>query len=164
MSRKPHPRVFVRVSEEELRESGFWKEPKRLLVREDHGFRELVASSPTDLPPSATVYAQINYDDYRRIIDLESSTVVADVVFKTPRGLFAMEKGSKLVLIELKGRDVRVFKEVGEEVREGEKIAQTLSRKFVVRTIRSPIAGTLLYVTQMLDREGAYLLAIAPKG
>ena len=156
-------RVFVEVSQKALSEETFWRAPRRFLVEADGAYRELVAESPDQLPRGAKLYVQINYDDYNAIIDLESSSVKVDIVFKTPHGFFALGKGTKVVLIELKGRDVRVFKEVGEEIREGERIAQTLSKKYVVRTVRSPVDGTLVYVTQMVDREGAYLLAIAPK-
>ena len=50
--------------------------------------------------------------------------------------------------------------DLGEEVRKGEKIAQTVSRKHVLRSLKSDVDGKVVYQGQPLEKPSRHIMII----
>ena len=83
----------------------------------------------------------------RSILSLEKQILEKKTCILTPAGeVLVAEKGTKARLQEIKGARIALLVEEGEVVEEGEPVAQVLTGKGEVRTIRAGSSGIVFYI------------------
>ncbi len=66
---------------------------------------------------------------------------------------YGIRKGTKVVLLEAKGKGVYPLINEGEEVSKGQRVFYVVTGKYEVRVIRSPCEGILLVISELIPSE-----------
>jgi len=98
---------------------------------------------------------------YEHVVDEGNSTIKNPTIIKiSGEEPIHLKAGEKVYIKEIRARHIRYMVDLGEEVRKGEKIAQTVSRKRVLRKIESDIDGKVVYQGQMLENPSRHVMII----
>jgi len=125
--------------------------PREVSLMEAHRIKE---TSEIYLP---TIYERA----YEYIVDESSSTTKNPIIIKiSGEEPIHLKAGEKVYIKEIRARHVRYMVDLGEEVRKGEKMAQTVSRKRVLRNIESDVDGKVVYQGQMLENPSRHVMII----
>jgi hypothetical protein len=111
---------------------------------------------------SSEIYLPTIYERaYEHIVDESNSTIKNPSIIKiSEEEPIHLKAGEKVYIREIRARHVRYMVDLGEEVRKGEKIAQTISREHVLRNLRSDVDGKVLYQGHMLENPSRHVMII----
>jgi len=124
--------------------------------------REVSLKKVRRIKETSEIYLPTIYERaYEYIVDESSSTTKNPIIIKiSGEEPIHLEAGEKVYIKEIRARHVRYMVDLGEEVRKGEKMAQTVSRKRVLRNIESDVDGKVVYQAQMLENPSRHVMII----
>jgi hypothetical protein len=124
--------------------------------------REVSLTKVRRINETSEIYLPAIYERaYEYIVDESSSTIKNPTIIKiSGEESIHLKAGEKVYIKEIRARHVRYMVDLGEEVRKGEKIAQTVSRKRVLRNIESDVDGKVVYEGQMLENPSRHVMII----
>ncbi|MEM4484386.1 MAG: DUF2118 domain-containing protein [Sulfolobales archaeon] len=108
-------------------------------------------------------YVEKPYEEaYKYFYDSERSLSSRSFVVVPPRSSYGLlvPSGASLKALILKGSYVTTLVSEGEEIKEGSRIAQILTRKGEFRTYRSPLEGVVIYISNMLEEDYSNVIII----
>jgi len=124
--------------------------------------REVSLMEVRRIKETGEIYLPTIYERaYEYIVDESSSTTKNPIIIKiSGEEPIHLKAGEKVYIKEIRARHVRYMVDLGEEVRKGEKMAQTVSRKRVLRNIESDVDGKVVYQGQMLENPSRHVMII----
>jgi len=124
--------------------------------------REVSLIQVRRIKETSEVYVPTIYERaYEHIVDENNSTVKNSTIIKiSGEEPIHLKAGEKVYIKEIRARHLRYIVDLGEEVRKGEKIAQTVSRKHVLRNLKSDVDGKVLYQGEMLENPSRHVMII----
>jgi len=124
--------------------------------------REVSLKDVRRIKEASEIYLPTIYERaYEYIVDESSSTTKNPIIIKiSGEEPIHLKAGEKVYIKEIRARHVRYMVDLGEEVRKGEKMAQTVSRKRVLRNIESDVDGKVVYQGQMLENPSRHVMII----
>ncbi|MCS7107084.1 MAG: DUF2118 domain-containing protein [Acidilobaceae archaeon] len=104
---------------------------------------------------------KILYEDgWERAISPEGKALKSFLVVRNKEGVF-VKGGSALRLFEVKGSAMRLIAREGERVERGETIAQLVSRKGELRSVKSDTEGVVVYIAWLPGKPEKYVYVIS---
>jgi len=124
--------------------------------------REISLIQVHRIKETSEIYVPTIYERaYEHIVDESNSTIKNSTIIKiSGEELIHLKAGERVYIKEIRARHVRYMVDLGEEVRKGEKIAQTVSRKRVLRNLKSDADGKVLYQGQMPEKPSRHVMII----
>jgi len=124
--------------------------------------REVSLKDVRRIKETSEIYLPAIYERaYEYIVDESSSTTRNPIMIKiSGEEPIHLKAGEKVYIKEIRARHVRYMVDLGDEVRKGEKMAQTVSRKRVLRNIESDVDGKVVYQGQMLENPSRHVMII----
>lgn len=124
--------------------------------------REVSLTEVRRIKESSEIYVPTIYERaYEHIVDESNSTIKNPTIIKIPgEEPIHLKAGEKVYIREIRARHIRYMVDLGEEVRKGEKIAQTISRERVLRNLKSDVDGKVLYQGQILENPSRHVMII----
>lgn len=86
-------------------------------------------------------------------MDLVEGRVLLDIVIENPRkrSLILVPQGTKVTIVEARGKAVHALVEEGDVIDEGTKLFYVTTRKFEVRVVRAPVKGVVVHIGEVLQ-------------
>ncbi len=139
---------------------GFREESNEYLIVLDH---EAIIVNQLTETLSGRVFSKVIYEQaLNEIIDLETSTIKKAFATYTPKNeILLVEKETKTILIEVKGRKISLQVSEGDKIKPRQKIAYVLTKKFEVRSIKSTNEGIVVYIGWVYEeRPERYVIVV----
>lgn len=94
------------------------------------------------------------------VLDLEENVVVKSFILYAPLGkeYMLVESGCKVSIVEARGVNVFFYKFEGERVLEGDLVADEISKKGEVRSLKAPCNGVIVLIGDYVESPHRYLL------
>jgi len=148
-----YPEVFVEGVESDL-----------YIVETKNG--EYVLTKNRDVFNHSRFFGHIIYENVLEYIDLLNATISRGIIVikefgkNVMEGLLA-EKNTRVCIVEIQGHRPIVFVNEGDEINEHDELAYTISRKGVIRSIKSPCSGVILLVVNITwEKPEKYILVV----
>ena len=124
--------------------------------------REVSLIQVRRIKETSEIYVPAIYERaYEHIVDESNSTIKNSTIIKiSGEEPIHLKAGERVYIKEMRARHIRYMVDLGEEVRKGDNIAQTLSRKRVLRSLKSDVDGKVLYQGQMPEKPSRHVMII----
>jgi len=111
-------------------------------------------------------FGHVIYENVLEYIDLLNQTISRGIIVIKEFGKNIMEgllveKDTRICIIEIQGHRPIVFVNEGDEIEEYDELAYTISRKGVIRSVKSPCNGVILLVVNITwEKPEKYILVV----
>jgi len=148
-----YPKVYVETEDTSKCEE---------VIIEINGKYKLTRMPIKGYKPKRIFCKKIYENIHDEVLDLESGIIKKSIIVYMPwkDKYYIVERGVRSALIEAKGYEVFFNIREGDKVKEKDKIGYVVSKKFEVRTIRSPVDGVIALISQDVTSRNKYILSV----